>query len=309
VSLRAEEKVYPLEIDVIFSPCPCGDRIYIFSKNGRNQTLNIEEDAPNCNLFPLNPIVQPVCYQNKTFVADKDGTFYFLSDEGTKPAGKFSEKIISVHNFREKLFLIYERSIKEFEGREIELPFKAENSFMTEKGIFIFGQKEFVFYDGENALRRFPFSEAQAKGAAALKDGFVLCGKTAVFFLNKKGKVFRKFPIKSEIVSLVSVGEDSVAVASNDHFVRLFDKKGNVLWQFRVEGAPLPLLVAKKGILTASQNGTSLVLIEPKKGTEIWSYSIKEGEIHSLSLQGSKAVFFSLKENLEWVLNIVDIPQ
>ncbi|NMB98772.1 MAG: PQQ-binding-like beta-propeller repeat protein [Thermoanaerobaculaceae bacterium] len=309
VSFRAEENIYPLEIDVIFSPCPCGDRIYIFSKNGRNQTLSTEDNAPNCNLFPLNPIVQPVCFQNKTFVADKDGTFYFLSDEGTKPVGKFNKKIVAIHTFNEKLYIVYERSLKEFDGEEIELPFDVVSSFCSVKGIFLFGEKEFAFYDKENNLTKITFSTDDVKGAVSLKDNFVVCGKDGVFFVNKKGKVVRKFLLKYEIVSIVPVQEDKVAVASTDHFVRLFDKKGNVIWQYRVEGAPSNLCVSKKGILVAAINGSSLVLLEPRKGAEIWSYKTKEGEIHSLSLNNSQAIFYSLKDNLEWVLNIVEIPQ
>lgn len=309
LSANGEEKIFPLEIDVIFSPCFCNEKIYIFSENGRNQTLKEKEDAPNCNLFPLNPILQPLCFKDKVFIVDKEGIFYFMSDDGAKPVGSFSEKIIGVHIFQEKLYIISEKKITEFEGIDYNLNFNAISSFLTEKGIAVFGEKEFVIFQGLKEMRSFPFSGKDIKGVVAFKDNFVTCQDNAICFLNKKGKIFRKYTVKSQITSAVYVSENKMAVASEDHFVRLFDGKGNVLWQFRIDGIPLQLEVTKNGILCASKNGSSLVLIDLKKGTEKWRYSISNGEIRSFTVQNLKVFFYSLKENLESVLNIVEIPE
>lgn len=308
-SVSGKEKNFPLEIDVIFSPCFCNEKIYIFSENGRNQTLKEKENAPKCNLFPLNPILQPICFKDKVFVVDKDGTFYFMSDDGVKPVGSFSEKIIGVHIFQEKLYIVSEKKITEFEGIDYNLNFNVISSFLTDKGIAIFGEREFIFFQGSKEMRSYPFSGKDIRGAVVLKDNFVTCQDNAICFLNKRGKIFRKYTVKSQIVSALYVDENKIAVASEDHFVRLFDRKGNVLWQFRIDGIPLQLEVTKNGILCASKNGSSLVLIDSKKGTEKWQYSIKDGEIRSFTVKNLKVFFYSLKENLESVLNIVEIPE
>ncbi len=307
--LRAQEKTFPLNVDVIFSPCFCNERVYIFSRNGGYQTLSLGDNSLNFNLFSLNPLVQPLCLQNKVFVANKDGNFYFLSEEEIKPDGSFTEKIIGVHTFKEKLFIIYENSVKEFDGFEIELPFNATSSFTTEKAIFLSGKNEFAFFKGDKDLKIFPFLSGEIKGAVLLGKGFAVCDEKTIFFLNKNGKAIKKFKVKADIVSLLSVDEDKVAVASSDHFIRLFDRKGTVVWQYRLDGVPLNLIKIKRGLLTGTKGGNSLVLIDPKKGTELWIHKPKEGEIFSLISSDSKAFYYTLKENLEWVLNIVAIPQ
>ncbi|MCX7829945.1 MAG: PQQ-like beta-propeller repeat protein [Acidobacteria bacterium] len=309
LSIRSEEKNFPLEIDVIFSPCPCGDKVYLFSDNGRNQILRTEDDAPNCNLFLLNPIIQPICIDGRVFVADRDGSFYFLSSEETKPVGKAEDNVVSAFVFNEKLFIVYENSLIDFSGEKIELPFKVHSAFVCEKGIFAFGEKDFIFYKGAGNLTRFSFVSREVKGAVALEQDFVICGKKAIFFLNKKGRVSRKFEVKADILSIVALDDEKVTVASSDHFIRLFDRKGNVLWQYRMEGIPIGLAKTKMGIIVAAQNGNSIILIDPKKGTEIWSYKTKQGEIRSLVFYESKAIYYTLKENLDWVLNFVEIPQ
>lgn len=305
---RAENKFYPLDIDVAFSPCPCNGNIYLFSKSDRNQTLNLEENAPNCNLFPLNPLLEPLCFKNKVFIADKKGQFYFLSNEGIYPSGTFSEKILGIHILNKKLYIIFERVIKEFENSQTDLPFVAISSFGSENGILVFGEKDFIFLDKSGNFKKYSFPISEVKGAAALEEGFVICGKGTIFFLNKKGKVFRKFTIKSEVVSVLYLKGNKTAVATSDHFIRVFDRKGIVLWQYRLEGIPVNLILTKNGILTASKNGTSVVLIDPVKGTELWSHKSSQGEIYSLSYCDSKVIYYSLKENLEWVLNVAELP-
>lgn len=309
--LLGETRNFPLELDVKFSPCPCGDRVYLFSKDGRNQTLNIKEDAPNCNLMPIYPIFEPLCLNGYSYLVDKDGILFSLSEKGLSEIKRFNQKVVGIYKVQNKIYIILKSKIVDLETFEQDLPFEAKESFQDSDNIFISSDNQIAIFKDEKikVLAKFnePFSEPFC--CTTLGNGYLLFKNKYLLFLNSKGKIKRKFQIKSECVSLTSKG-DLVLVASKDHFLRLFDKKGNVKWQYRLDGIPTKVLQTQRGFLFGVLNGKKIILLDEKKGIELFSFMLNGGEIVSnLSYDGLGVWFYSLSDDLEPYLNFVSINE
>jgi WD40 repeat protein len=303
---RSEVKDYPIELQIIFSPCPCGENVFLFSKDGKNQTLALEDNAPNCNLVPVTPIIMPLCFKEKVFLFDENAILYSLSKDELLKIKEFQEKILGIHSIKDSLFLIFTNKIVDLEGKEFVLPFEAISSFVDKGAVFIFFKTGFVSFDGENISPLVPFEGEGVEGIVSQKNNFVIAKKGTLYFLNKRGKIRRKFITKTTAISLVSFDEN-VILASKDHFIRVFDKRGNVKWQCRIDGVPTNIIQTPKGFALAMQNGKKVFILDKNKGLEIFSYTIKTGEIISpLTSNDGKLFFYSLSENLEPFLNIVE---
>jgi hypothetical protein len=311
LSLSAEEKSYPLELEVSCPPSFCGGRIYLFSKNGRNQTLAPENDAPSCNLVQMFPAVEPVCVRDKLFVADSSGAVYEMGDGYPKEVLSASGKVLREFEMENSLFVLGESRIISEDGGITELPFKAVDGFSSGNSILIFGDKEALIFSSGRVLMRFNFSKGPVRAACEAGNRIVAGTDKAVFFLDSvKGGIKKKFATKSEVTALLAYGADKIAVATKDHFIRLLDLKGNVLWQTRIEGRPLGLWPHKKGFLTAVGGGRRIILIDPAKGTQIWSFTLKQGEIiMPPRFSGGKAAVFAFDSKPEPMLYLVDTPE
>ncbi len=303
---KSEVKDYPVELQIIFSPCPCGNKVFLFSKDGRNQTLDLQDIAPNCNLVAVTPVIMPVCFKEKIYLFDEKGFLYSLSGDGLSKIKEFQEKILNIHSIKDNLFLVFKSKVVTLEGKEFLLPFEATTSFIDKGLIFIFSKTGFVSFDGENISTPIPFEGEDVEGIVLQKNNFVIAKKGTLYFLNKRGKIRRRFIIRSTAISLISFDENFI-LASKDHFIRVFDKRGNVKWQCRIDGVPTNIIETPKGFAGAIQNGKKVFILDKNKGLEIFSYTIKSGEIISpLTSNDGKLFFYSLSENLEPLLYIVD---
>ena len=306
-----EEKVFPLDLEVAFPAVFCDGKVYLFSKTGRNQTLNPGDDAPYCNITPLYPVAVPVCFEKKLYLADSSGAVFEMSQGFPKQFFQFNEKVLGFFNIVGKLCVLTENKLVFLGGEEFSAPFKVLEGFQSKDTVLLFGENKGAIFSGGKISFQFDFSKGKVTSALVVKDKIIAGTENALFFMNgKNGKIKRTFASKSEVVVLLAVDEDKIAAATKDHIIRLFDLKGNVIWQKRTGGRPLGLWKGEKGLFTAAEGGKKVDLIDTKKGNTVWSYTLKEGEtIIPPSFCETKMALFSFDSKPEPTLFLVEIPR
>lgn len=310
VLCRCEGKSFPLDLAVSFPPVMCGDKVYLFSAEGRNQTLDPSEDAPSCNLFPLSPAAPPLCVDGKTYIADSSGTLFVMKDGSPEELLRLDGRIIGVYDLDGLPAVVLERRVVIPGTGEIQLPFAAVSAFRSASTLLVFGEKDGLALSGGKVSIAFGFAKGPVK-AACVAGGMIAVGTDKALFIldGKKGRIRKRLHTKSEIVALVMDG-DRIASASKDHMVRLLDLAGRVLWQVRVPGRPLGLWPHEKGFLTAIAAGRKMLLIDREKGAETWSFTLPEGEmIIPPSFSGSTAALFAFGSKPQPTLFLVDTPR
>lgn len=310
ILLRSEGRSFPLDLPVSFPPVMCGDKVYLFSAGGRNQTLDPSEDAPSCNIFPLTPTAPPLCVNGRTYIADASGMLFEMKDRAPGEILKLDGKVIGVFDLEGSPAVVQESRMVIPGVGETPFPFSAVSAFPSEGALLVFGEKEGLVFSGGKVSMTFRFAEGPAKAACLCGDRIVVGTDKALYILDgKKGKIRKRFATKSEVVALLADG-GRIAAASKDHMVRLLDLAGKVLWQSRVPGRPLGLWPHDKGFFTAAAAGRKILLIGREKGAEIWSFTLPGGEIIiPPSFSGSIAALFAFDSKPEPTLYLVDTPQ
>jgi hypothetical protein len=310
VSLYCGEQSFPLELKVSFPPVFCGGNICLFSRNGRNQTLDPSENAPSCNLVPLYPAVEPLCLDDALYIADSSGALYKMENRFPIEIERLEGKTIKLFSLEGKLVILQETKITVAGSGDVSLPFKAVQGFISGNSILVFGEKEGLVFTSGKISMQFAFLKGPVKDACLAGEKIVIGTDKAVFFLDKaNGRIKKHFATRSEVTAVLPDG-GGVAVAAKDHMVRLLDLKGNVVWQTRIEGRPMGLWPHKKGFFTAAAGGKKVILFERTKGTEIWSFSLKEGElIFPPRFAGNKMAVFAFDSTPEPALYLADLPE
>jgi len=308
---RCEDKSFPLDLAAAFPPVICGGDVYIFGAGGRNQTLSPKDEAPSCNLFPLYPAVAPVCADGRLYVADASGAFYEMSERVPQELLRLPEKPLALFAVANGPVVVTQKKVMAPGVPEVAIPFSASAAFQSGNALLIFGEKEGAVYSEGKLSATWALREGPVRTACLAGRQIIAGTDKAVLFLDgATGRLKNRFTTKSEVVALVPSDGGTVAAASKDHMVRLLDPKGKVLWQQRIEGRPLGLWPHPRGFVTATAGGKDLILMEKKKGTEVWRHTLKSGElVIPPCFTASTAALFSFEGAPEPVLHLVELPQ
>lgn len=307
VSALLNASLIPLNEEMNLEPYICGNSVFLFSRDGSIFEFSLKENflvKKFDNL--LDSEFLPMCLERALLFVDKESSLVIFEDGRIRKIGNVSGKKVIV--FNKKIFFVGENFIEENGGEKFEMPFKIKNiKNEGDENLFVFGENKFAIMKKNGDISYFDSPSKGINNGILFNKVIVLSDDRTLYFLNSKGRLKKRYSLMTEIVSLER-SEDVIVLASKDHFLRVFDLKGYILFQKRLMGVPFPLKVMDKKIFVTVRNGKSLSVIEVDKGREIFSYEEKEGEIVSSPVVCENLVlFYVLSEDNRFYLKVQNL--
>ncbi len=273
-----------LDIACDYAPVFCEGRLRIFTREGRNQVMDLANDrAPDCSPVPIAAAVQPVACQNGVFALDASGALWKLGGGFPSTADQVHAGAIALFPGAPVPAILYPDKLRLPSGAESALAFKAEGGTRVEGGWWIFGEGRAALL-GEDGARQWDWAPKKLTPRLACRSGKTIFAATREGYLvaldTKNGKERFRYRCGGEVCAPLAGPDGSVVFSAGDHAVRRVSPHGQLLWQARM-GARLGfgLVAAGSGFLCAEEAGRRVALFEAKTGRELWHWEAPEGEI------------------------------
>lgn len=303
-----------LDIQADWAPVYCGRELFLFSSGGRNQRMGPEDAAPDCALIQISPALQPLCGPAGPLALDRDGTLWQLG-ERTEPLLTGLKGALAVFPGAGGPSVLFRRSLRLGDGREIVLPFDATGGqALGDAGFWVFGADRAARLAPDGAPRWTWVLPKGSPGPAALAEGRLAAGTSQgdlAVLRDSDGKLLFRYRGGGALSDPpVAVGR-RVIYGSVDHFIRAVDVRNGLLaWQFRAQGrvafGPLPV---DAGLLFAESPGRRLFILSPDKGRKVWEWPVPSGAILSRpAVSGPNAAVLAWGEESTPVLYIAPLP-
>ncbi len=276
----------PIDLDIAcnYAPVFAGGRLRIFTREGRNQVMEIARDAaPDCSPVPINASVQPIACGDSVFALDGSGALWKLGRGFPATVDQAAPGAIAMLPGEPLPAILYHDRLRLPTGSEAALPFKAEGGVKVEGGWWLFGGGKAALL-GEDGSARWSWQPKNlAPGAACISGGrlFAATREGYLFALGlKNGKEIFRYRCGGEIFPPLAGPGGSVVFSASDHAIRRISSHGQLLWQARM-GARLGfgLVATAGGFLCAEEAGREVALYEATTGRELWRWEAPEGEI------------------------------
>ncbi len=282
----ASHKPRPIDLDIAcnYAPVFAGGRLRIFTREGRNQVMEVATDnAPDCSPVPIATAVQPVACGGAVFALDASGDLWKLGSGFPATVDQVATGAIAMFPGEPLPAILYQDKFRLPSGSEMTLPFKADGGAKVEGGWWLFGKGKAVLL-GEDGSVKWSWEPKNLTPRAACISGGKLFAATREGYLfalglKRGGKIF-SYRCGGEIFPPLAGPEGSVVFSASDHAVRRLSAHGQLLWQERM-GARLGfgLVRVGGGFLCAEEAGRKVALFEARTGRELWRWEAPEGEI------------------------------
>lgn len=274
-----------LDLSADWEPVLCRDRLYVFSTEGRNQTLSPGDDAPQCDPVHFTPQVQPVCSADGTLVLDTEGNLWQMgaSLPRTLLSGLSGALNLWVEDGRPAV--LFRDRIERRDGQRVVLPFQASGGQpLSDGGYWVWGPTRAARITAAGSLLWSWSPPSGTPGPAVLVEGRVFSGTSSgsLWALrDRDGKVDYRYRGGGSVTTPPVSSGGLVVYASTDHMVRAVRAKdGQLAWQFRASGRPSfgPYPVAA-GLLLAEAGGHRLIILDPATGKVVWTWALPSGAL------------------------------
>ena len=304
-----------LDIPADFAPVLCGDKLYVFSSEGRNQMMGPGDKAPNCDPVQFSPAFQPVCGPEGPLVLDKEGNLWQLGKGFPLTVqGNLKEAVALLPSasgpavvFRDRLLLSG--------GASTPLPFRAKGAVsLAGAGYWIWGETRAARVETTGQIKWTWTPRKGAPGPAGLSGDTLLAGSSRgeLYALwDKDGRTRFRYRGGGEVVSPPVVTGGRAVYASLDHFIRSVEiRNGLLAWQSRTTGRPaFGPFVVKVGLLFAESAGARLFILSPESGQKLWEWRLPSGSILAPpSVSGDTVALLAWGEESTPTLYRVDLP-
>ena len=120
----------------------------------------------------------------------------------------------------------------------------------------------------------------------------ILCLLILTLSISNASELKWKYKTKNEIMS-VSMSSDGryVAVGSYDHHVYFFDRNGNLLWKYKVDGPVISLVSSDGNYVAAGSTGNAFlkavwtrIYFFNKHGELLWKYESDKGSVGCIAI-------------------------
>ena len=274
-----------LDIPADWAPVVCGGNVYLFSSNGRNQTLSDGDPAPECDPVQFVPAIQPICGPEGTLALDKDGDLWRLGNGFPKTIQGDLKGAIALFPAESGLAVLFRDRLRLPGGDEKPLPFEVQAGLaLPGGGFWLWGRDEAIRLDAAGEKRWTWRPLDGGPGPAALAEGTVFAATSRgslVALRDSDGRKKFSFRGGGAVVSAPLISGDLVVYGSLDHFIRAVKRRsGQLAWQCRAEGRPAfgPFPV-KIGLLFAEAGGSRLMILSADKGKKLWEWDLPSGAI------------------------------
>jgi hypothetical protein len=305
----------PLDLPADFAPVFCGERVYLFSSNGRNQVMGPSDEAPQCSPIQFSPAIQPVCGPEGPSVLDGEGNLWQLGKGLPHTAASGLSGAVAVLPGPGGNAYVFPDRVQRPDGSVTALPVAASKALALGGGwVWAWGGGWAALVDGAGRLL-WTWKPARGEpGPAVLGADKIVAGTSAgdlVALRKEDGKVLFSYRAGGAILSPPLLVGDTAVCATLDHFVRAIHlKRGDLVWQFRTAGrASFGPLGTPAGLLFAESSGTRIFLLSPDKGDKVWEWQAQAGSIlASPAVSGHTAAVVTWGEAANPTLYLVTLP-
>ena len=274
-----------LDISADWEPVLCGDRLYVFSSEGRNQILSPGDDAPQCDPVHFTPQVQPVCSAAGTLVLDTEGNLWQLGESLPKTLLSGLSGALNLWVEEGRPVILFKDRIERPDGQRVALPFEVSGGQpLSDGGYWVWGLTKAARITAAGSLLWSWSPPSGTPGPAVLVKGYIFSGTSggSLWALrDRDGKVDYRYRGGGSVTTPPISSGDLIVYASTDHMVRAVRAKdGQLAWQFRASGRPSfgPFPVAA-GLLLAEAGGHRLIILAPATGKVVWTWALPSGAL------------------------------
>jgi hypothetical protein len=274
-----------LDLPADWEPVLCGDRLHVFSTEGRNQILSPGDHAPQCDPVRLTPRLQPVCSSAGTLVLDTEGTLWQLGEGLPKAILSGLSGALNLWVEEGRPALLFKDRIERPDGQRIALPLEATGGqTLSDGGYWVWNSRRAARINAAGSFLWTWSPPSGAPGPAVLAEGRLFSGTSdgSLWALrDRDGKVDYRYRGGGSVTTPPVSSGGLVVYASTDHMVRAVRAKdGQLAWQFRASGRPSfgPYSVAA-GLLLAEAGGGRLIILASATGKVIWTWALPSGAL------------------------------
>lgn len=304
-----------LDLPADFAPVWCGGRLYLFSSEGRNQSMGPQDDAPNCNPVPLLPAVQPSCGSQGAVVLDRDGNLWRLGQGFPATIQGGLKGALALWSLPGGTAFLFPDRLALPGLEPVSLPFQAEGGDpLAGGGFWVRGGRQAARVDDSGRVLWTWTPKRGAPGPATLSKAVLYAGTSLgdlAAIEDGKGRVRFRYRGGGEVLSPPWVEGGRVVWASSDHFVRCLDgRSGTLIWQFRASGRPeFGPFPVEAGLLFAEAAGGRLFILAPGDGRKLWEWKVPQGSIlRSPAVEANRVAVLAWGEEAVPTLYLVPLP-
>jgi hypothetical protein len=310
-----EAREYALDFPADLAPVWCGERLYLFSSDGRNQPMVPGDEAPGVSPSLIVPALQPVCGPEGALVLDRNGELWRFSQGHPAQVQGGLRDALALWPLPTGLAALFGDLLLLPGGHVSPLPFEASaGDALAGGGFWVRDGRQAARLDAAGRVLWTWTPRHGAPGPATLNEGTLYAGTTRgelVALDDRRGRVRYRYRGGGEVLSPPHTIGDRVLWASSDHFVRcLHGPSGSLIWQFRAAGRPAfgPFAV-EAGVLFAEAAGTRLFVLDLRDGRKLWDWKAPRGSIlKSPAVSAGRAAVLAWAEEATPVLYVVPLP-
>ena len=273
-----------LDIACDYAPVFAGERLRLFTREGRNQVMDpIKDKAPDCSPVPIAAALQPIAFKEDVFALDASGALWKLGAGSPVTVDQVALGAIALLPGSPLPAILYPGQLRLPSGAEVALPLKAVGASKVTGGWWIFGQESAALLAEDGSLKWKWTPKNLTPRAACLSGGKIFAATREGYLIalnQQNGKELFRYRCGGEVFAPLAGADGSVVFSDSDHAIRRVSAHGQLIWQARM-GARLAfgLTATDAGFLCAEEAGRRVALFEARTGREIWHWEAPEGEI------------------------------